>query len=266
MSSEAASRFCSDAADGREAGREGTDMAFDGRSAFRATPQIVLGLVVVAFGLVLTAGNFGWVEADRVIDLARHYWPLALVLLGLGKILQSDSSSGRITGGVFVLIGGWLTAEQVYPIPIRIRFWDWWPVLLIAAGALILLRSRSETALQAAGSVPASADQTGTEFAFWSGVRRRIASPAFRRANLTAIMGGIELDLRPASTANGEAVIEVFVMWGGIEITVPPDWDVSNQAIAIMGGADDRSTGGQGARHRLVIRGLVLMGGIDIKT
>ena len=38
----------------------------------RITPQIVVGLGIVAMGLLLTAGNLGWVEVD---DLWR-YWPL----------------------------------------------------------------------------------------------------------------------------------------------------------------------------------------------
>ena len=109
-------------------------------------------------------------------------------------------------------------------------------------------------------------EQSLSEFAIWSGLQRRVASPAFRRAELTAIMGGIELDLRQAGTENGEAVIDVFVMWGGIEITVPPDWAVSNQVTPILGGAEDKSTGTQQARHRLVVKGVVIMGGVDIKA
>ena len=63
-----------------------------------------------------------------------------------------------------------------------------------------------------------------------------------------------------------EAIIDVFVWWGGVEITVPPDWAVSNQVVAIMGGADDKSTGTQDARNRLIVRGFVVMGGVEIKT
>ena len=96
--------------------------------------------------------------------------------------------------------------------------------------------------------------QSLSEFAMWSGLQRRVASPAFRRAELTAIMGGIELDLRQAGTENGEAVIDVFVMWGGIEITVPPDWAVSNQVTPILGGSEDKSTGTQQSRNRLIVK------------
>ena len=61
-------------------------------------------------------------------------------------------------------------------------------------------------------------------------------------------------------------MIDVFVLWGGVEIMVPPDWAVSNQVTPIMGGAEDGSTGTQASRHRLVVKGVVIMGGVDIKV
>ena len=112
-----------------------------------------------------------------------------------------------------------------------------------------------------------TADQVVSGFAFWSAFRRRIVSTAFKHADLTAIMGGIELDLRGASTANGEAVIDVFAMWGGIEIKVPPDWAVSNQAIGDHGRRRRQEPG-----HAATLAsgwssvGFVVMGGVEIKT
>ena len=53
---------------------------------------------------------------------------------------------------------------------------------------------------------------------------------------------------------------------GGIEITVPTDWVVVNQIVPILGGVEDKSTGTQASQHRLILRGFVLMGGVEIKT
>ena len=137
-------------------------------------------------------------------------------------------------------------------------------MFLVAIGALIVLR-----ALKGGGERPPellpSTDSTFSEVAVWSGKVRRVSSALFRRADLTAIMGGVEVDLRSASTGGQEAVIDLFVWWGGIEITVPPDWAVSNQVVVFMGGVDDSSSGTQDARNRLVVRGFVVMGGAEIK-
>lgn len=228
-------------------------MTADFRTTSRRTGQVVVGLLVVAFGLLLTADNLGWMNARAVL----RYWPLVIVALGAWRVVSSDRASGRVSGGMVMLVGALLAADQVYRLPARI--WDWWPLLLIAAGVLLVFRSRE-------GEVPATTDRDATEFAFWSGVRRRIATPNFRRADLTAVMGGIELDLRQAATGSEPAVVDVFVMMGGVDIKVPPDWDVSNQVVAVMGGAADRSAGTKDARKRLIVRGLVIMGGVEIKN
>ncbi len=228
-------------------------------SRSRVTPQAILGLLIVTYGLVLTADNLGWTETGDVM----RFWPLLLVAFGLVKILQGDTTSGRVFGGVLILLGGWLTAEEVFGIGPEVE--RWWPLLLVALGGFIVYRaSRGESWSSADARV--TSDQTLSELAFWSGKVRRNASPNFRRADLTAVMGGVELDLRAAGTGGGEAIIDVFAWWGGVEITVPPDWAVSNQVVAIMGGADDKSTGTQDAKHRLIVRGFVVMGGVEIKT
>ena len=117
----------------------------------------------------------------------------------------------------------------------------------------------------AAPGEPSPREEVIAEFAFWSGKERRVTS-SFKRGELTAVMGGIELDLRSASTTGGEATLDVFAFWGGIEIRVPPDWTVVNQVTAILGGSEDKSVGSRDARNRLVLRGFVIMGGVEILT
>jgi Cell wall-active antibiotics response 4TMS YvqF len=236
-----------------------TPMAFDLRSPRQWTAQVVVGVLIVVFGLLLTAGNLGWVDRRQVLGLL-HFWPLAISAAGVSRLLAADSRSDRIFSGILIFVGVWLTAEEVYAF--RIHIFQWWPLLLVLGGVWLISRSWDREMPLA----PGASDSSGSEFALWSGVKRRVASPMFTRADLTAVMGGIEMDLRPASTATGDAVIDVFVMWGGIEITVPPDWAVVNHIVPIMGGVVDKSTGTQAAAHRLHLRGVVLMGGIEIKT
>lgn len=224
----------------------------------RITPQALVGIVIILFGVLLTGDNLDVFEADDVL----RYWPLALVAVGLLKTAQSEATSGKVFGGVLTLFGLLLTAESLWDIDLDLG--RWWPLILVGVGGTIVwraLRGGPVTPVHSPG-----ADAEFSEFAFWSGKVRKNASPAFRRADLTAVMGGIEVDLRGAAAAGGEAVIDVFAWWGGIEITVPPDWAVSNQIVAIMGGADDSSTGRQDARHRLIVRGVCVMGGVEIKT
>lgn len=227
---------------------------------FRLTPQAVLGAMIVVFGLVLTADNFNVLDADSIL----RFWPLVFVAVGLTKLAQSDTPSGQVLGGLIASIGVLMIADAFWEIDLDIG--RLWPLALVAVGGFIVYRAaRGESACAPSGA--ATSDVQFSEFAFWSGKVRKNASPGFRRADLTAVMGGVELDLRGASTAAGqEAIIDVFVWWGGVEITVPPDWAVSNQIVAIMGGADDSSTGTQASTNRLIVRGFCVMGGVEIKT
>jgi predicted membrane protein len=180
--------------------------------------------------------------------------------------------SGRTTGAIILFIGALFSIEFfLWP---RMNVWRWWPLAIVFFGLIIISRAvrgaREHGGLEfTAGAGAASGSRTEptvSEVAVWSGIERRVASPNFRRADLTAVMGGIELDLRQAGTGPEPAVIDVFVMMGGVEITVPPDWAVTNQISAFMGGVEDKSTGTQQARHRLIVTGVAIMGGVEIKT
>ena len=250
------------------------------RQGLAFTPRVIVGLAVVGFGLALILDNLDVMEAGDIL----RYWQLGLIAIGLAKVLQDQERSSKIAGGIFMALGVLFSAENFGFF--HFHFWQWWPLAVVLFGVMILYRalrpnpenrqglgypSPAVGSTVVGGGVSAgqgggTTEQSLSEFAMWSGLQRRVASPAFRRAELTAIMGGIELDLRQAGTENGEAVVDVFVMWGGIEITVPPDWAVSNQVTPILGGAEDKSTGTQQARHRLIVKGVVIMGGVDIKT
>jgi predicted membrane protein len=237
-------------------------MNTDMRPSFRVTPQIIFGLCIIAFGVALTGDNLGWIDAGRIW----RYWPLAIVAIGLTKIFQSPTTSGRVFGGFITFVGVAMLAEFLNVFDL----WAWWPVGMIVFGFMLITRAFGGPRRPVAGAMgtsmsPSTSDVTLSEIAFWSGVQRRVSS-TFRQADLTAIMGGIELDLRQATTGGAEAVIDVFVMWGGIEIRVPPDWSVSNQIVPIMGGAEDKSSGTQASQNRLVLRGFAIMGGVEIKT
>jgi hypothetical protein len=103
--------------------------------------------------------------------------------------------------------------------------------------------------------------------AIMGGVLRRSNAQNFRGADLTAVMGGCEIDLRQASIApGGEAVIDIFAFWGGIDIKIPDDWTVVSRVVPIMGGIEDKTHPPQNGDKRLVLRGLLVMGGCAVKN
>jgi hypothetical protein len=112
--------------------------------------------------------------------------------------------------------------------------------------------------------------QRPTLFAMMSGVRRQVTGE-FAGAEATAIMGGVELDLRYSAMDGDEVIIDTFALWGGIEIWVPAHWEIVSQGLPLMGAFEDKTHvtthgGAHGRQPRLVVRGVAIMGGVEIKN
>ena len=87
-----------------------------------------------------------------------------------------------------------------------------------------------------------------------------VTSKAFKGGYLRAVMGGVELDLSDAVVAEKPAHLEVTIIMGGVDIRVPPEWNVNIDGVSLkMGGIDglvsgndDLSEGVSGPCHRLL--------------
>ena len=61
-------------------------------------------------------------------------------------------------------------------------------------------------------------------------------------------------------------MIDLFAMMGGTEILVPRDWDVTIRVVSLLGGcADKRRPSSLPATKHLIIQGMAVMGGVEIK-
>ncbi len=265
-------------------------MTQQNRQGLSIGPQVIFGIAVVVFGLLLTASNLGLGRITNVLRFA----PLLLSVLGAALLLEKGSSGSRRFVGIALVIAGiWQTANTAFGLGIYID--DYWPLALVGLGVFLVMRSigprntaedytnvGGSTAISMGAGDPAYRATDGTSasaqpvdfgreeslnvFAFMGGVRRNVVSSTFRRGNATAVMGGVVIDMRQSSASGGESAIECFAMWGGIEVRVPPDWQVVNEITPIMGGVEDKSTQTQPVRHRLVLKGVVFMGGVEIKS
>jgi hypothetical protein len=132
------------------------------------------------------------------------------------------------------------------------------------------------TASPPATSTFADRSERLSMFAVWSSVRRASAASPFRGGDITAIMGGGQLDLRLATIPPGqEAILDIVAVMGGVEILVPSNWEVSTPILPFMGGVEDKrfpplqsdpNAVRKDSGGHLVLRGLVMMGGVHIKS
>jgi hypothetical protein len=98
-----------------------------------------------------------------------------------------------------------------------------------------------------------------------SGTERR-HNGALAHVEVSAVLGGCDIDLRDAVPTSDPLVMQVFAMWGGIDVKVPPGWVIQNEAWPILGGIVDSTTPPSVPTHRVILRGNAFMGGVEVKN
>jgi predicted membrane protein len=253
----------------------------------RSLPRLVIGLAIIVAGILFMLDNLGLVRAEHYLE----YWPVVLVAIGVVQMVQTGSWVGYGWSLVWIVGGLWLLGQNIGLITISI--WALWPLLLVLVGASIIWRAccppacclpqvrpsagvqssltppggTAEPRASASGAPRSARDSFVHAFAVLGAQERTVGTAEFRGADLVAFMGGCKLDLRRATMVGEEVVIDVLALMGGVDILIPESWTVDAKVLPVMGGLGDHTHPiVSGKPQRLVIRGLALMGGVEVKN
>ena len=226
-----------------------------GRRSRIALGPLLPGLVLTAVGLAFLLDNLELVDSWTIL----RFWPVILLVVGLRSLSGARDRGSAVSGTLLAAAGALLLLDSLNLIDVDLG--DLWPLILVAIGirTLINVMSDSEALSEVSESEEAAA-------AFLGAVERRNRSADFRGGSASAFMGGVNLDLTEADIAGERAVIHVFAMMGGLEIRVPEEWTVEVGVTSIMGGVEDKTRGPAATAKRLVLKGTVIMGGIEIRN
>lgn len=223
----------------------------------RSGGQALAGVLLLTIGSLLFAQNLDLIDARRYW----RYWPVLPLALGLLKLLTGGTRGDKAFGVVLTIFGGAQMARVL-------GYWSPGPadvVALVLIGVGVFFIGRGLFGRPEPDPVRDSSDWLSA-FAVLAGFERSNNSQNFRGGDLTAVMGGCEIDLRHASM-RAPAAIDIFVMWGGVEIRVPEDWTVELRGVPLLAGFVDKTrVPAVSTEKRLVIRGVALMGGVEIKN
>ncbi|HOW10338.1 MAG TPA: DUF5668 domain-containing protein [Bacteroidales bacterium] len=234
------------------------DMLRRGSAGNRA----IIGVVLVLTGFFLVIRNTG--IFPEFIDNVIFSWPMLLVVIGVVMTLGAREK----TAGVIVMAVG---AFFMIPLIFRETFHMYnmfWPSIFIIVGIIFIVsKQRGFHSVTTKGVV-------GDDFVdyvnVFSGDERQVMSRNFKGGKITAIFGGIELDLTKAGLAPGVSELELACIFGGATLIVPDDWYITIEVTPILGGFSDSRKLMPGrsvdlSKH-LVIKGAVIFGGGEIKS
>jgi predicted membrane protein len=249
-----------------------------GKPSGGMTPgRLIAGLSIIGLGIAFLLDRFGVINVGSTIGT---WWPTILMIVAIVQIVTRSSNSW-FGSAVLFCVGAVLLADNLDLLPGS--FWSiFWPILVILIGIAVLTGAKKKSRQWGNGTNPStddvkigSAEDTtiSDDFirrtAVLSGLDIASSSSALQGGSLTAVLAGIELDLRNAVPASDEMLLDVTAVLGGVEIRVPTSWRVHTSGSPILGEIDNRTMGNlaNGATDAplLIIRSTAILGGIEIK-
>ena len=271
-------------------------------SPYRSRRGLIVGLVIVAVGIVLFLDQQGILSAGYVF---RFFWPGVFIFFGLESLISCRGKGGRGLVGLVLFAFGVLLLMGALGI-LHVGISTLWPLVLIIWGIWVIARAfgpESELSAKIKDAIHEKINDgvasgqpgdkwenkvrsaiyeavdswRGTEskdaefdhMAIFAGIKQRVAVKNFRGGRLMALCGGFEIDLTRADIDGQSAVIDASALMGGGEIRVPVNWIVEVRGIALLGGYTDEThqeiADPTTAKH-LIVKGMAVLGGVVIKN
>jgi predicted membrane protein len=240
--------------------------------------RIVIGLLIIAAGILLLLKSLGFGSDYNVGD----FWPVILIVIGLGKILQPKEYRQLYWGFIITAVGTLFLLNNLG----YIRFWfnDLWPILLILVGIEILRcgvfkhkirwgyctihkHGKHHFKSWKAFSDSNNVDNDYVDISvLLGGGDYKFTNKQLKGGSVSAILGGCDLDLRNADMEKEEMVLEASTIMGGIDLWVPGHWQVIMQGSPILGALEDNTTKPENPAKKLIIKGSTVMGAVEVNN
>ena len=205
--------------------------------------SIIWGIAIIALGVIFGGNALGLFSLNIFFE---GWWTLFIVVPSAISLITEKE---KLSSLAFLMIGVilLLAAQDVFSFEIA------WKVILAAVfiivGIGIIFRSivRGNNDKEVEKKIREHKDDKAmdAQMAIFSGSDRVYNDEVFSGANLVAVFGGVDLDLRNAKFTK-DTVIKAFCLFGGIDIKVPEDVQVKIKSGFIFGGASDDRKGETG--------------------
>lgn len=222
--------------------------------------NVLWGLVLIIIGIIFASNALGITDINIFFD---GWWTLFIIIPSFIGLFKNESKMWNIIClviGIVLL----LCAQDILSFKIigKLIF----PFILIMIGISIVFKdSINKNVSKNIQKLNENKVQNEEYCATFGGQSVNYNGQEFKGANLDAIFGSVELDLKNAIISRDQ-VINANAIFGGIDITVPNNVNVKVKSTPIFGGVDNKiKTQYNDSLPTLYINSFCMFGGVDIK-
>ncbi len=214
--------------------------------------QFVLGLLLIVAGLLAFLSNADIWSTRAILS---DWWPLIFIIAGVYMLWVNVRNYVLPTLMMFFGAIMLINTLGIGKVDIGTVFLS---MILVGVGVSVLVGSIGNKKHE----VVESDDNI---IAILGASSSKNTSKNFTGASVSAFMGGIELDISKA-VIKKTAVLNVAIMMGGLELRVPEDIKIVNRTQSALGGIEDKTSQTKTDDDQtLIIQGVIVMGGVEIK-
>lgn len=189
--------------------------------------DIILGIVLIIIGIVFLGNEFGVWNVSIFFD---GWWTLIIIIPSALNLFQHGSKLSSALGlliGMLLLLAArdkisWADVGKIFL-----------PAMLILLGFSVIFKKNFKL-----GKVKNKEDMDNY-VAIFSGTEDNIDAQKFLGTNITAVFGGVELNLKNA-IIDQDVVINCTAVFGGIDLILPDNVKVKTSGVPIFGGIENK--------------------------
>jgi len=222
--------------------------------------NILWGVALVAAGVLL---GLNALELTHINIFFDGWWTVFILVPCVIGLFSEKDKMGNIIGiivGLLLLAGcqDWLSFDLLWKLAV--------PAVVVLIGLKIIFKDlfahKVQQGFDAAQSVAGKLPQYAATF---SGQKVNFAGQVFTGADMTAVFGGIDCDLRGA-IINNDVPIRLTAVFGGIDVIVPAGVQVKVVSNSLFGGVSNKyqNSNVEGA-PTVYVHASCIFGGADLK-
>ena len=220
--------------------------------------SVILGIILIAIGVVFALNALNITDIDIFFD---GWWTLFIIVPCTIGLFTEREKTGNIIGiviGVFLL----LCCQDILSFSM---FWKLLvPAIIVIVGLkMVIAGLLGNKANEIMKKLRSEGKNPKADCAVFSGCEVNYDGEVFEGAELTAVFGGVDCDLRNAIIEK-DCAIQVSAIFGGIDIFVPAGINVKVNSNNIFGGVSNKTTVHQNA-PTIYVSGTCMFGGVEIK-